>query len=291
MHLLLPAVVALGVAAAAGLVPLPLRPHLAVSVLTVLAGVAGGLVLIVLTVLTAGFIGGQAIVASLLESCPAVPIHHRVGWTVGVPATAGLIVAVARMRAVLRQRRWAIAGTEGRRLAIIDDVEPVAFAAPGSPGCVVVSSGLLGVLAPRERQVVFAHERAHLEQGHDRFLLVAALSTAALPVLGPVAKRIRHATERCADEAAVAAMGGDREVVARAIARAALAGASDSRTVGGFGGGSVPIRVDALLGGAPDAQAISLGLLAIAPFGVATVAGFAIQVHHFVELIAHVCGR
>lgn len=290
MELVLPAVVALGVAVLAGLVPLPLRPDVAVPVLTILTGVAGGLVIIMLTVVSIGFVGGQSVVSALLESCPAVPIHHRVDWTVGVPALVGLVVATARIRHVVRDRRRAIAATQGRRVAIVEEATPVAFAAPGSPGCVVISSGLLGMLAPRERQVVFAHERAHLDQGHHRYLLVAALSTAVMPLLRPVADRIRHATERCADEAAVASMGGDRELVATAIARVALAGTANSTTAA-FGGGSVPARVGALLGAQPDPARTSLGLLVAAPFSIGIIAAFTIQLHHLVELIAHVCGR
>ncbi len=288
MQLLLPAAVVLGVAVLVGLVPLPLRPAVAVQVLTFTSAVAGLLFVLVLAVLSVGFIGGQPLIASVLESCPTVPVHHRVGWAVGAPAVIGLSAVSWRMRNVFRRRRWAISGTEGRRFAVLEQPEPIAFAAPGTPGCVVVSSGLLGVLEPRERQVVFAHERAHLDQRHDRFLLVTALSTAAVPLLRPVSRRLRHATERCADEAAVVAVGGDRDLVAAAIARVALASQDRGRL--GFGGGSVPARVGALLGPPADAAAMPVGLMAAAPFAAAIVGGFTLQIHHFVEVIAHVCG-
>jgi Zn-dependent protease with chaperone function len=97
-------------------------------------------------------------------------------------------------------------------LSILDTAEPIAYAAPGDPGCVVVSKGLLDVLAPRERQVVLAHERAHLHHNHHRYLLAAELAVAVVPVLRPLVVQIRFATERSADESAVAALGGDREL-------------------------------------------------------------------------------
>ena len=55
----------------------------------------------------------------------------------------------------------------------------IAFAVPGDPGCVVVSRGLLDRLEPRERKVVFAHERAHLRLGHHRYLHASEVAAAS----------------------------------------------------------------------------------------------------------------
>jgi Zn-dependent protease with chaperone function len=290
MSLLLPAGLAILIAVIAGLAPLPLRPSIAIRLFSALAAMTAGLGLVAMAVLSAGFLGGQPAVTAIIEWCPAVPLHHRVGWLVGIPSLIGLALATHRVRRVLRRRRWAVEGTEGKRVAVLAQAEPIAYAAPGSPGCIVVSSGLLGALGPRERQVVFAHERAHLDQHHHRHLLVGALSCAVLPLLVPLARRLRHATERCADEAAVLAMGGDRELVATAIARAALV-SSPNATVGSFGGGSVPARVAALLSGPTDPLPMALGLVAASVLSAALVGASTIQVHHFAQLIAHVCGR
>ncbi len=84
-------------------------------------------------------------------------------------------------------------------------------------------------------------------------------------------------------------MGGDRQLVAQTIARAALSGHAYSKTVGAFGGGSVPARIDALVG-PPRAG----GLRAMAAIGsiataLAVVASSSVQAHHLVDLVDHVC--
>ena len=94
-----------------------------------------------------------------------------------------------------------------------------------------------------------------------------------------------------ADEAAVRAMDGDREVVAVSIARAALATTDYAGTVAGFGGGSVPFRVSALLDDSQQARFAVAGVLAIAVAAIAGITASSVQVHHFVELAGHLCGR
>jgi len=291
VSLVLPALVVILVAIGAGVVPWPMRPSTSVPLLSLVAAIAAGVTLAVLLVVAAGFLGGQAPVAAVVAWCPVVPLHHRVGWLLGVPALGGLMSAIWRTRGVLQTRRWAIDGTAGRRLIVLPDATPVAYAAPGTPGCVVVSSGLLAVLEPRERQVVFAHERAHLDQHHDRYLLVGAVSVAILPVLAPLVRRLRHATECCADAAAVKAMDGDAEVVATAIARAALASTDVADLAPSFGGGSVIGRINALVGAELTRVRLASGL-AVSSLSVAAVIGAStVQMHHFAEAIAHICGR
>ena len=51
-----------------------------------------------------------------------------------------------------------------------DDV--FAFVVPGPDAATIVSSGLLRHLGADEQEVVFAHERAHAEHRHDRYLTV-----------------------------------------------------------------------------------------------------------------------
>ncbi len=291
MSLIVPAFVAVGIAVLAGLLPLPLRPSVAAQVLGALAVVAAAITFVGLVVLSFVFLAGPTVVGAIAQWCPAVSLHHRLSWPLGTTAVALLGAVMWRIRCVVERQRVSGCDTRGLRLAVLDVEEPIAYAAPGSPGCVVVSAGLLAALEPRERQVVFAHERAHLEQRHHRYLFAMALATAVLPLLGPVARRVRHATERCADEAAVEAMGGDRELVASAIARAALASTSHRRLVASFGGGSVPARVGALLGGQLSPRRIVVGLL-VATSTVALVAGVsAVQVFRLAEFVGHVCGR
>ncbi|WUH89802.1 M48 family metalloprotease [Streptomyces sp. NBC_00433] len=131
-------------------------------------------------------------------------------------------------------------------LAVVDDPAPTAFALPGTPGRVVVSSGMLRVLSRDERQALLAHERAHLRHHHHLFLLVLQVSAAVNPLLHPLAKAGAFTLERWADEAAADVVGG-RPLVARAIARAALATKRPPEQPLAATSGPVPQRVTALL--------------------------------------------
>ena len=287
--LILPAIVTVVLGAAAGLVGWPVRPMLAVRFLTAIALAVAVTAVTVLSVVVAGFAARWALVLSLIEWCPVVPLHHQVGILEGTLATGALVAVGVRTRLVLRRWRQAVAGTQGRRLAVVDSADPIAYAAPGDPGCVVVSRGLLDVLGPRERQVVLAHERAHLHLRHHRYLLAGEIAVAVVPLLRPLAGQIRLATECSADECAAEALGGDRRLVARTIARVAITRSVHGGLVGAFGGGSVPLRVRALVG-PPRGAAVATGAFGIiAATAVMTIAAGSIQVHHFVELVEHVC--
>ena len=111
--------------------------------------------------------------------------------------------------------------TEGG-VVILDDAAPDAFALPGLPGRVVVSTGMLQTLDETEHDIVLAHERVHLTAHHYLFLAFAQLGAAANPLLRPLATAVSYTTERWADENAAAATG-DRTRVARAVGKAALA--------------------------------------------------------------------
>ncbi|MER6358389.1 M48 family metalloprotease, partial [Streptomyces sp. NPDC001634] len=151
-----------------------------------------------------------------------------------VPAAAFSVGALAVclwtvVRTVLRQARaFRAATTEADRratagdLCVIDSPRPDAYALPGRPHRIVVTTGMLRTLGPDEREALFAHERAHNAGGHHYFLAAAELATHCHPALRSVAGVVRLAVERVADEAAAVAVG-DRRLSARAIGRAALA--------------------------------------------------------------------
>ncbi|MGW2647077.1 M56 family metallopeptidase [Streptomyces sp. NPDC001393] len=107
-------------------------------------------------------------------------------------------------------------------LVVVDDPAPDAFALPGLPGRVVVSTGMLHTLDEAEHAILLAHERAHLAAHHYAFVALAQLGAAANPLLRPLATAVTYTTERWADESA-AVVTGDRGRVARAVAKAALA--------------------------------------------------------------------
>jgi Zn-dependent protease with chaperone function len=287
--LFFPAIVAMACGVAAGLIRWRLRPMLAVRLLTVIAVVVAATFAAVVVTVIVGFAARSALVMSLIEWCPVVPLHHQVTVVEGTVAVLVLGVAGARTRRILRRRRLASTGTEGRSLSIVESREPVAYAAPGDPGCVVISRGLLDILSPRERQVVLAHERAHLHWHHHRYLVAAEISLAIVPLLGSLVGQIRLATERSADESAAAALGGDRRLVARTIARAALSRSVHHGLVGAFGGASIPTRINALIGPAQPTAVAALAIGAIGATAVTAVAAGSMQFHHLAELIEHVC--
>jgi len=213
-----------------------------------------------------------------------------------VGALAVCLWAVART--VTRQARaFRAAATEaGRRstagdLCVIDSPRPDAYALPGRPHRIVVTTGMLRSLGPDEREALFAHERAHNAGGHHYFLAVAELAALCHPGLRPVGEVIRFAVERAADEAAAAAVG-DRRLTARAIGRAALAAKAAQTERPSFAPaattGPVPRRVAALLAAphpAPRAAPwIAVLLVACATVSVGASATGIIGFHHEVEV-------
>ncbi|MEU6366863.1 M48 family metalloprotease [Streptomyces sp. NPDC046931] len=220
-----------------------------------------------------------------------------------VPAAAFSVGALAvtlwtACRTVTRQARaFRAATTEADRrstagdLCVIDSPCPDAYALPGRPNRIVVTTGMLRSLGPDEREALFAHERAHNAAGHHYFLAAAELAALCHPGLRPLRAVIRLAAERAADETAAAAVG-DRRLTARAIGRAALAAraawAERPPFVSAATTGPVPQRVAALLA-APRvphraARWIAALLVACATVSVCASATGIIGVHHEVEI-------
>jgi Zn-dependent protease with chaperone function len=197
-----------------------------------------------------------------------------------VAAAASLLLTLATVAAVrvfaIRCRSLARAATDAACLAatdglvIVEDPVPDAYALPGLPGRVVVSTGMLDTLDPGERAILLAHERTHLAGHHYAFVALAQLGAAANPLLRPLATAVAYTVERWADERA-AAVTGDRRRVARTVGKAALAvGRARSReaTLGIRGAGPVPRRVAALLG-PPAAMRATPALATAAVLGTA----------------------
>jgi len=154
------------------------------------------------------------------------PVPVAAGAVAGVLVTGLAVAAVAR--AVRSGRQLWAAGAACRRLphtaglVVVQDDRPDAYALPGVSGRVVVSTGMLRSLPAGERRVLLAHESAHLAHRHHLYVQLADLAAAADPLLRPVAAAVGFAVERWADEHA-AAVVGDRQLAARALARAWLA--------------------------------------------------------------------
>ncbi|WP_327294235.1 M56 family metallopeptidase [Streptomyces sp. NBC_01197] len=240
-----------------------LAPRQAVRLLTAAALTLGGCSATAL---------GLLVVAGLLRLPPVAALGRLIhpvsgggpGTTVAAVAagTALAFCATALIRTVLRQRAELRAARRhigaGGELAVVRDTTPDAYALPGRPGRIVVTTGMLRALAPAEREALFAHERAHLAGRHHLFIAAAELAAHCHPALRGLRAPLGYALERCADESAAGAVG-DRSLAARTIGRAALAAhrapAARPSVVLAATAGPVPRRVAALLGHSPAGAA------------------------------------
>ncbi|WP_327248933.1 M56 family metallopeptidase [Streptomyces sp. NBC_01320] len=208
------------------------------------------------------------------------PVSRNVA---AVCAGVVLLVLVSLTVASWRRGRALVEAWRGCRhiaaggdLAVVDDPVPTAFAVLGMPGRVVVSSGMLRLLDGPERQALLAHERAHLRYRHHLFSLVLHLTAVVNPLLRPLDRAGAFAVERWADEEAGVVVG-DRRLVARATARAALASSRAKQAALSATGGPVPQRVQALL--APPLRSPNGVMAAFAVLMAACCASLAVTAH------------
>ncbi|MFF2650107.1 M56 family metallopeptidase [Streptomyces sp. NPDC058045] len=179
---------------------------------------------------------------------------------VGGAALAGMRMVARRTRAIVAAAVEAACMPAHNGLVVVEDAAPDAFAVPGLPGRIVVSTGMLDTLEAGEHDILLAHERAHLAAQHHLFVAFAQLGATVNPFLRPLATTVTYTIERWADERA-AETTGDRTCVARAVGKAALAtrhtpARTPGATLGVLGprrrnplaaAGPVPRRVAALL--------------------------------------------
>jgi Zn-dependent protease with chaperone function len=272
-----------------GAVQRHLSPPAATRALTAVAvgsalGVTWGLTLVVFASIAA-----IPALTSLAGWCRvSYPDHHGAPLWMGLAAagttTVGLVRAVSTIRAHrLLDRRW----RSDCPVEIIASHNPMAFAVPGRPGTVVVSTGMLAALDQDERDAMLAHEHAHLAHHHHRYVRCTEVAAAIIPLLHPIVTRVRFATERWADEDATAWVP-NRRVVATAVARAALA-SSPSRSMA-MGGVGVQARVEALLVPRPLASWLTKSALSVSAIAVfAGLLSATVQLHHLITFADHVC--
>ncbi|MQY27821.1 M56 family metallopeptidase [Nocardia aurantia] len=267
-----------------------LPPRLATWLLTAAAAILAAASWLALAALTAVPIGRVPAVARWGRWSTHLPDHDGpisllVGLAAGAALGAGAFAAgrtiVRRTRAVRAAARTAGAMPGTESVVVLDDPDPDAYAIPGSPGRIVVTTGMLAALDAPERHALLAHERAHLRDRHHLFVACADLAAAVDPLLRPLATAVRYTTERWADESAVTEVG-DRRLVARAIGKAALrtrrasGGPALALAVAGRNpdrGGPVPRRVAALLTPGPTVRRtrwLTATALAVVGFAAAT---------------------
>lgn len=214
-----------------------------------------------------------------------VGAHSTVSSWIGLPAAAAMLTGIVRAaRFWSVQRKLRSSCLRGTSIVTSDDV--FAFVVPGPDAATIVSSGLLRHLGPDEQEVVFAHERAHAEHRHDRYLTIGRAAEAVLPIIRPLTRRLEFSLERWADDAAVTAVHGDRLLVARTIAKVALLPRRAAKPVLGFSGLGDAARAKFLLD--PPARSRSLTVLAVSSSAVGLT--FALyQLHHFEALVKTLC--
>ena len=255
---------------------------------------AGGAAVVELTlVLYAAPTVFRAVCAPLLASLcermlgPLVPGGAAAGWAAAVVAAAVAAAAAAGVRQAVDERRTLrcerCVGEHrdhgGYELVVLPTAALVAVSVPDMPrGQVVVSEGLVAALAGDELDAVLRHEAAHLDHGHDRYLLLATALEHSVSFLPPV----RHSTaalrvtlERWADEEAAGPAPESRRVV-----RDALLGVTSAMmaapSVAAFASAETLLeRITALEGEAPQPSRLAHGLLYIPGTVLATVAAYA----------------
>jgi Zn-dependent protease with chaperone function len=215
-----------------------LSPRNAAALLTVLALATSLSTGAVLCLASVSALARQPMVAALggwslttgrpLEQLPA-------GWSLlaGIVAAVLLASAVTYLVRATGELLRAIRvcrhlETGPGRLVITRTERPTAYTLPAGPGAIVISTGMLRLLTADERRALLAHEAAHLRHHHAAYLLLARLAAAANPLLRPLADQVRLAVELWADQEAAGEVG-DSRIVARALARASLAAAGQSR--------------------------------------------------------------
>jgi Zn-dependent protease with chaperone function len=286
----LPVAGALLGSAGAWLLPNRMRPAVAtriVTALVVLSAVAVVWSLVLVTLATTIEIHG---IAERVQWCnDYLQTHSDRPSLVGALSAIFLAASVvAGARVARRHRRLRAHGSDGG-IAVMPSPIPTAFALPGRPGQIVVSQGMLQLLDGDERRALLAHERAHLDLHHHRYLRAAELAGAFLPILRPLVIRVRLATERWADEEAATRIG-DRHLVARALARASLAQPQLNFGMLGMSDSGVVARVEALLEPPLAARRFVESAYAIAASCTALLLVLSVeQVHHWFVFAFRLC--
>ena len=263
-----------------------LPPVLAARAVAVTVVVVAGAAVPTLWIVGLGYFTHAPFLGSGLRWCIDVfGAHDRISPWVGLPSLLLAAIGTFRASRVVRAHRRLRHDHLGF-VEIACHEQPFAYTLPGRGGHVVLSSGLVELLDDEERNVVLAHERAHAKHRHDRYLLVAQLAAATIPMLRPLTSRLQFSLERWADEAAVEECG-DRRFVARTLGKVALRSVTPVGAMS-FAGLGVPARVSALLS-APATTPRAPLLIGLWSAIAVTGALAAFQVHHLGSLVTALC--
>jgi len=166
--------------------------------------------------------GGRADPASVVAVL--VLILATVGVTLGLTSLFGQLLATLSLIRTLLGRRVTVPRRVGMlaaplglagRVDVVRDVRPFSFCYWFRRPRICLSTGLIKRLDDAELRAVLVHERYHLRQRDPLRLVIARYFAAGLYVVPVVEELVEYYTvqkEVAADQAAVRAMGGVREL-------------------------------------------------------------------------------
>lgn len=212
---------------------------------------------------------------------PLVAGGHGVTWAAAVAAVALPAAALAALGRARRVRRrlasdlWLGEREQigGHPVVVLPCARPLAASFHYRERVIVVSRGLIQLLADDELAAVVRHEAAHLEHRHQRFQAVSVAARALLGRLPGVRRSLAAlelAVERWADDVASGHCEGGRDAVRRSLLH--LAGFGPVTGVAAFADPStVAARLEALSAPPPPVPAM-LHRLVYVPGAVAAAA-------------------
>jgi hypothetical protein len=168
---------------------------------------------------------------------PAVPFT---GWISLVVVALAILSGLSALCATIRRRRALRDHLRYAPMTVIDNVavatiptdQFLAVVAPGSGGCVVISSGALQCMSHRAIRAVVHHEESHRRHGHHRHLLLARIIDRSLwfvPGMCRATSALRDSLEDVADADALKLVGAASLEYARA--GACQAASTSGRTI------------------------------------------------------------
>ncbi|MEO6569906.1 MAG: M56 family metallopeptidase [Ilumatobacteraceae bacterium] len=205
-----------------------------------------------------------------------LPEDRALGSLIGVASLTAALVGTIRAWRVLAHHSG-LRCTDTCPVEFIDTDEIYAYTLPGPARTIAISNGLLNALEADEFDVVMAHEQAHARHRHDRFKLLALITTAFVPPVSLVSARLDFYLERWADEEAIDHTGAERRLAAHTIAKVALAGPSP-RPALGIADHGVAARATALLHPVEHADLTTRAHIAMVVS--ATIVCSVYQLHH-----------